>query len=49
MLAAMGIPREIAQGSLRLSLGHTTTQGDVDAALAIIPPAVERLVAHGGG
>lgn len=49
VLAAMGVPRETAQGSLRLSLGHTTTQADIDAALAIIPPAVERLIAHGGG
>ena len=49
VLAAMGVPREIAQGSLRLSLGHTTTQADIDSALAIIAPAVERLSAHGGG
>jgi cysteine desulfurase len=49
VLAAMGVPREIAQGSLRLSLGHTTTQADIDSALAIIAPAVERLIAHGGG
>jgi cysteine desulfurase len=46
VLAAMGIEREIAAGSLRLSLGHTTTDADIDAALALIPPAVERLVAH---
>jgi cysteine desulfurase len=45
----MGVPREIAQGSLRLSLGHTTTQADIDSALAIIAPAVERLSDHGGG
>ncbi len=49
VLAAMGIDRTVAQGSLRLSLGHTSTDADVDAALAIIPPAVERLVARGGG
>ena len=49
MLAAMGIDRMVAQGSLRLSLGHTSTDADVDAALEIIPPAVERLRAHGGG
>ncbi|MDG1367343.1 MAG: aminotransferase class V-fold PLP-dependent enzyme, partial [Acidimicrobiales bacterium] len=49
VLAAMGIDRTVAQGSLRLSLGHTSTDADVDAALAIIPPAVERLVTHGGG
>jgi len=49
VLAAMGVDRMLAQGSLRLSLGHTSTDADVDAALEIIPPAVERLLAHGGG
>lgn len=49
VLAAMGVPRELALGSLRLSLGHTSTSADVDAALEIIPSAVERLLSHGGG
>ncbi|MEM9201999.1 MAG: aminotransferase class V-fold PLP-dependent enzyme [Actinomycetota bacterium] len=49
VLAAMGVDRLVAQGSLRLSLGHSSTDADVDAALEIIPPAVERLRAHGGG
>ncbi|MEO0494089.1 MAG: aminotransferase class V-fold PLP-dependent enzyme [Actinomycetota bacterium] len=49
VLAAMGVDRMVAQGSLRLSLGHTTTDADIDAAVDIIPPAVERLRAHGGG
>lgn len=43
VLAAMGIDREIAQGSLRLSLGHTTTEAEIDAAIEVIVPAVERL------
>jgi cysteine desulfurase len=43
VLEAMGISRDLARGSLRLSLGRTTTDEDVDAALAVIPPAVERL------
>jgi cysteine desulfurase len=43
VLEAMGVPRELARGSLRLSLGHTTTDADIDAALEAIPPAVERL------
>ncbi|PZR81870.1 MAG: cysteine desulfurase, partial [Candidatus Aeolococcus gillhamiae] len=34
VLAAMGVPRERAVGSLRLSLGTTTTDADVDLALA---------------
>ena len=49
VLAAMGVDRLVAQGSLRLSLGHTTTEADIEAALEHIPPAVERLRAHGGG
>jgi cysteine desulfurase len=43
VLAAMGIPRELAAGSLRLSLGHTTTDADIDRALELIPAAVARL------
>ncbi len=49
VLAAMGVPRELAVGSLRLSLGHSSTPADIEAALEIIPPAVERLLSHGGG
>lgn len=49
VLAAMGVPRELALGSLRLSLGHSSTAADVEAALEIIPDAVERLLSHGGG
>jgi len=43
VLAAMGIDRDLAKGSLRLSLGFESTDADVDAALAAIPPAVDRL------
>jgi cysteine desulfurase len=43
VLAAMGVPRVLAQGSLRLSLGATTTDHDVDVALEAVPAAVERL------
>ncbi len=46
VLAAMGIDRVTAAGSLRLSLGWASTDADVDHALAVIPPAVERLRAH---
>ncbi len=49
VLAAMGVPREAARGSLRLSLGHTTTADNVEAALGIVVAAVKRLAAHGGG
>ncbi|HEX7276392.1 MAG TPA: cysteine desulfurase family protein [Acidimicrobiales bacterium] len=43
VLAAMGVPRERALGSLRLTLGRDTTEADVDLALGVIPPAVARL------
>jgi cysteine desulfurase len=43
VLAAMGLGRERAMGSLRLSLGTRTTEADVDLALEVVPPAVARL------
>jgi cysteine desulfurase len=43
VLAAMGVPADLAAGSLRLSLGYDSTPADVDAALEAIPAAVERL------
>jgi cysteine desulfurase len=47
VLAALGVPRDLAQGSLRLSLGVTTTDEDVDLTLSVIPPAVARLRERG--
>jgi cysteine desulfurase len=41
----MGVPAERSRGALRLSLGWTTTEADVDHALATIPAAVARLQA----
>tara|TARA_Y100000782_G_scaffold69627_1_gene75511 strand:+ start:145 stop:537 length:393 start_codon:yes stop_codon:yes gene_type:complete len=46
VLAAMGIDREVARGSLRLSLGHGSTDAEVDHALAVVPAAVDRLREH---
>ena len=43
VLAAIGIDPSTAKGSLRLSLGWSSSDSDVDQALAVIPPAVERL------
>lgn len=43
VLVAMGVDRERALGSLRLSLGTTTTDADVDLALRVVPEAVARL------
>lgn len=42
VLLAMGADPDTARGSLRLSLGHTSTADDVDAALAVLPAVVER-------
>lgn len=46
VLAAMGVPRDLARGALRLSLGHTTTRSDVTSAIGIIGTAVNRLRTH---
>jgi cysteine desulfurase len=43
VLLAMGVPRARALGSLRLSLGYTSTGADVDVALDVLPDAVRRL------
>ncbi|MET0904134.1 MAG: aminotransferase class V-fold PLP-dependent enzyme [Acidimicrobiales bacterium] len=46
VLAAIGIDRSRASGSLRLSLGWSTVQADIDAARDAVPAAVARLQAH---
>jgi cysteine desulfurase len=42
VLLAMGADEATARGSLRFSLGHTSTAADVDAVVAVIGPVVER-------
>ena len=42
VLLAMGCSDEEARTSLRFSMGHTTTEADVDALVAAIGPAVDR-------
>jgi cysteine desulfurase len=42
VLLAMGYSDDEARSSLRFSLGHTSTAGDVDALLDAISPVVER-------
>ncbi|MGH1505940.1 MAG: cysteine desulfurase family protein [Acidimicrobiales bacterium] len=42
VLSALGVERSRAFGSLRLSLSATSTDADVDAALAVVPDAVAR-------
>jgi len=46
VLAAMGVDREVALGALRLSLGHATTDADVERGIDVITSAVARLRAH---
>jgi cysteine desulfurase len=41
VLEAIGLPRDVAQGSLRLTLGRSTTSEDVDYALGAILDCVE--------
>jgi cysteine desulfurase len=43
VLAAMGVPKETAAGALRLSLGWSSSDADVDRVLEALPGAVERL------
>ena len=43
VLLAIGLPHEIAHGSLRLSVGDDTTDEDIDYVLEVLPPIIERL------
>ena len=43
VLAALGLPPEIVQASLRFSLGRGTTREEIDRVLDILPPIVARL------
>jgi len=43
VLIAMGLPHEIAQGSLLFSLGIDNTSQDIDHVLNVLPPIVDRL------
>ncbi|MFQ5987362.1 MAG: cysteine desulfurase family protein [Dehalococcoidia bacterium] len=43
VLTAMGIPPEIAQGSLLFSVGLENTEEDIDYVLEALPPIVDRL------
>lgn len=53
VLLAMGLPHEVAHGSLRLTLSEFTTPEEIDYVLDTLPPIVEKLRAmsplyHGG-
>lgn len=43
VLLALGLPHDVAHGSLRLSLGHDNTEEEVARLLEVLPPIVTRL------
>jgi cysteine desulfurase len=43
VLTALGYPEDETRGSLRLTLGRTTTAADIDQAVAIVPQTISRL------
>jgi cysteine desulfurase len=47
VLRGIGVPDELAQSALRVSLGRFTTEADVDGAVAAIRSSVEQLRAAG--
>lgn len=47
VVLALGLDDRAARSVLRLTLGHTSTEDDVDAVLAALPSAYERAVASG--
>ena len=43
VLQSMGVPRDLARGAVRLTLGWSSTEADVDEAVQVAGAAVERL------
>ena len=43
VILALGLPYEVAHGTLRFTLGRTTTEEDIDYVLKVLPPLVEKL------
>ena len=43
VLSAMGYPPAEARGSLRLSMGRSTTDEDVDTAIEVVPAVIDHL------
>lgn len=43
VLLSIGVPQEIAHGSLRISLGRWTTEADINAFVEALVPVVEKL------
>ncbi|QCQ91862.1 cysteine desulfurase family protein [Rhodococcus sp. SGAir0479] len=47
VLTAMGVDPVVARGSLRFSLGHNSTERDVETLLSVLPQVIERARAAG--
>jgi cysteine desulfurase len=43
VLVAMGVPRELALGTIRFSLGRETTLEDINRSLEVVPGVVEKV------
>ena len=43
VLVAMGLPPELARGSLRFTFGRDNTDADIDRLLEVLPPIVARM------
>lgn len=43
VLVAMGVPADLARGSLRFTFGRMNTDADVDRLLEVLPPIVQRM------
>jgi cysteine desulfurase len=43
VLVAMGLPRDLALGAIRFSLGHESTAGDVDRVVEVMPAVVAKV------
>lgn len=43
VLLAMGVPHELAHGSIRITLGRDNTEEDITYFMEVMPPIVERL------
>jgi len=43
VILALGMPYEVAHGSLRFTLGRGTTKEDIDYVIEQLPPLVEKL------
>lgn len=43
VILSLGVPYEVAHGSIRFSLGRSTTEEDIDYILEQLPPLVEKL------